>query len=727
MSATVSFTNALGVTLRASGDPAAWFGSPVGGSWLYGTSGPDALYGTGGGARLTGYGGDDTYHLWDRLDSIAEAAGQGTDTIVLHAPDYAIGYRLPANVENLTVTSVGGWGAGNGQDNIILGDAGRQYLTGAAGYDVLAGGAGSDVFVVNRGDRQDVVADFRPGEDVLVLGGGLTGFSSFAAVRSAMRQVGTDTVLDLGGGDGVVFRNRQVADFTSADFRLPVDTSSLVQTFGEEFNTFRVSSTGLDATGAVWRSTYWWGRTIPTNSEAEFYSDASAGTNPFSVSANGVLTITATPTTSAPSGLTHTSGLITTQTSCVQTYGYFEMRADLPEGQGFWPAFWLLQANGDWPPEIDVMEMFGNSTTSLMVNTHTDATGTHTQAGATVPLADLSAGYHTFGVSWRPDKISFYLDGTLVYETATPDDMHRPMYMLANLAVGSAASASGAAGSSASASMQIDYIRAYQYADLAAPEEPSAVRMLNRNGTLGSDSIAGGTGDDRLLANDGADTMTGGAGDDVFVFQPGDGQDVIRDFRPGEDTLLFVGLRADQVTTRATADGIEVTYGTTRANVATVKLSGVTSLAAGDIVTGVDSRGTEGADALGQTGSSAWQTLRGLGGNDTLRGGSGDDWIEGGRGDDALAGGAGADTFRFRVWDGDDVVRDFEPGRDRLVFTGVSATTIHVNRATVNGVAGIEIDYGQSTAGTTVDHPSPTDSIFLPGVTQLRDGDIVLG
>jgi beta-glucanase (GH16 family)/Ca2+-binding RTX toxin-like protein len=717
-----SFTNALGVRLFNSADPTSWFGSSARAAPLWGTAGPDALYGTGFGAVLTGGGDDDTYHLWDIRDRVVEAPGQGIDTLVLHAPDYATGYTLPANVENLIVTSDRGWGAGNSLDNLVFGDVGRQYLTGGAGADVIAGGAGSDVFVFERGDGRDVITDFQPGQDLLAVGSSLAGFGSFAALRAAMTQSGADTILNFGGGDSITFRNRQVGDFSATDFRLPADTTALVSTFAEEFNTFRVSPTGLIGAETAWRSTYWWGRTIPTNNEAEFYSDHTTPVNPFSLSGDGVLSIRAAPATGLPAGLTHTSGVITTLASHVQTYGYFEMRAMLPAGEGFWPAFWLLQANGTWPPEIDVMEMIGDSTTSLHVNVHSQATGSHTVLPAVVPLEDLSAGFNTFAVSWRPDVIRFYLNGTEVYQAATPDDMHRPMYMLANLAVGGPGSWPGPADAGASATMKIDFIRAYQYQDLLGPAQPAAGSVVVTQGGSANDTITGGVGADRIGGGAGNDRLTGRDGADVFIIRGGEGRDVITDFKPGVDKLMVIGINPERMTTTVQSDGLELAAGSTR-----VKLLGVSKLGAGDVVSGaLDMRGTTGADLLNRSTATFWQTMSGLEGNDTIRGGSGNDWIDGGTGDDLMRGGAGRDSFVFRVWSGDDRIEDFQSGQDRLVFEGVVAATIHVNAARVNGVAGIEVNYGQASPGTTVDHGTATDSIFLPGVTQLVAGDIVI-
>lgn len=716
-----SFSNALGAWLRTSAAPTSWFGSPTRKAPLIGAAGSDALFGTGGGARLAGLGGDDTYHLWDIADRVVEEAAAGVDTIVLHGLDYAVGYALPAHVENIFVEGHDGRAVGNALDNLVEGGDGRQWLNGAGGNDVLTGGAGADVFVFEKGGGMDVVTDFQPGEDAIVIGSGHSALTDLTKLTAAMVQAGTDVVLQLGGGDGVLFRNLQISDFTSSSVRLPFDTSALRPTFAEEFNEFRVSSTGFSGESAVWRSTYWWGRTIPTNNEAEFYSDSSAGTNPFNLRSDGVLDITAAPAANLPNGLAYTSGLITSQAAHVQTYGYFEMRARLPSGQGAWPAFWLLPANGDWPPEIDVMEMIGSDTTYLHLNAHSKTSGAHTITPAIAPTADLSADFNTFAVSWRPDMIRWYLNGTEVHSAPTPVDMHRPMYMLANLAIGGVGSWPGPTDGASPAVMSIDFIRAYEFRDIIGPVPPAGTAMAVFTGTSASQTLSGGEGADRIRGGQGTDTLSGGTGADVFVFTAGDGSDRIRDFQIGVDKLLFLGTPAKNIITRSVQGGLEVAYGRDK-----VLLAGVGSVAAGDIVAGAaEFQGAAGSDLIDRTSSKSWLTINGGGGNDTIRGGSGQDWIEGGTGDDLLRGGAGADSFVFRPWDGDDRIDDFQPGVDHLVFMGVKPATVHANFASIGGKAGIEVNYGQASAGTTVDHGTSTDSIFLAGVTMLAQGDLV--
>jgi len=56
-------------------------------------------------------------------------------------------------------------------------------------------------------------------------------------------------------------------------------------------------------------------------------------------------------------------------------------------------------------------------------------------------------------------------------------------------------------------------------------------------GRKGDDTLNGGKGDDYFDGGKGADVLTGGTGADVFHFDLGEGQDIIKDFEDGIDTL----------------------------------------------------------------------------------------------------------------------------------------------------------------------------------------------
>uniref|UniRef100_UPI0039E84361 glycoside hydrolase family 16 protein n=2 Tax=Clostridium TaxID=1485 RepID=UPI0039E84361 len=65
-------------------------------------------------------------------------------------------------------------------------------------------------------------------------------------------------------------------------------------------------------------------------------------------------------------GIKYTSGKVTTQNKHDYKYGRFEARLKVPEGQGLWPAFWMMPTEeelyGSWPRcgEIDIMEVLGH-------------------------------------------------------------------------------------------------------------------------------------------------------------------------------------------------------------------------------------------------------------------------------------------------------------------------------------------------------------------------------
>jgi beta-glucanase (GH16 family) len=191
---------------------------------------------------------------------------------------------------------------------------------------------------------------------------------------------------------------------------------------------------------------------------------------------NGVLTLAANPADPsikpAIDNYDYTSGMLTTQFSFSQTYGYFEMDAKLPAGQGLWPAFWLIPTTGSWRPEIDTMEVLGSDTQSLWQFSHPADTSYDSHFNTAVP--DMSAGFHRYGVDWEPDKVTFYFDGQVTGVAPTAPDMNGPMYMIVNLALGGSWAGPVDGSTPFPADMQIDYIRAYE-ADTTPPAPTLAI------------------------------------------------------------------------------------------------------------------------------------------------------------------------------------------------------------------------------------------------------------
>jgi beta-glucanase (GH16 family) len=275
-----------------------------------------------------------------------------------------------------------------------------------------------------------------------------------------------------------------------------INTATLTPTFDDEFNSFSSSPTG---SSAVWSTSMDYGnRTLGSNGEQEYYSDNSVGYNPFGIQ-NGVLDITAQPTSVAGANalsLPYDSGAITSQGSFSQLYGYFEINAELPAGQGLWPAFWLLPENGQWPPELDVFETLGNDPSTLYFSTHS---GVQATQGTTLNVADTSQGFHTYGVMWGPQTVDLYIDNLEVASMPTPPDMNLPMYMVANLAVGGYWPGDPNSSTKFPATMQIDYIRAYAYPGMAGGTGSAAII----NGQPGASQSGGAP----------ANTGVAGAGD----------------------------------------------------------------------------------------------------------------------------------------------------------------------------------------------------------------------
>ena len=142
---------------------------------------------------------------------------------------------------------------------------------------------------------------------------------------------------------------------------------------------------------------------------------------------NGTLSLTATP--GQTHGKQYISGMVSSYGKFSFTYGYAQIVAMLPSGQGLWSAFWTLPAAGGWPPEIDIMENWAQTET-IHVFLHDGKSG---RAQASVILPTYSDKFHTYGVDWEPGSISWYVDGTLYGRFAISH--HDAGGLLASLAV----------------------------------------------------------------------------------------------------------------------------------------------------------------------------------------------------------------------------------------------------------------------------------------------------
>ncbi|MDC7267162.1 MULTISPECIES: calcium-binding protein [unclassified Shinella] len=199
-------------------------------------------------------------------------------------------------------------------------------------------------------------------------------------------------------------------------------------------------------------------------------------------------------------------------------------------------------------------------------------------------------------------------------------------------------------------------------------------------GGNGNDTIRGGTGDDVIGGGNHADALYGQEGDDTIYAGAGDDS-----VKGGEgNDLLFGGAGHDSVFGGEGSDTIQGDVGNDLlkgANGDDVLQGGV----------GNDKlHGGAGNDAL--SGGAGNDQLFGNMGADTLTGGAGKDILNGGLGNDVLSGGVGIDTFLFGKNDGDDIISDFEVGRDAIALSGQTYTVAENE----NGDAVLELSGGGS-------------------------------
>ena len=173
----------------------------------------------------------------------------------------------------------------------------------------------------------------------------------------------------------------------------------------------------------------------------------------------GQLVITATRTSGG-----YTSGELASNPT--STCGTISASIKIPAGQGLWPAFWALGADYDsvgWPAcgELDAMENLGSNTRVVYGSVHAPS---YDETTSTTSAADLSAGFHTYSLTWTPYQVQMSLDG-VVYATYMPNMSSifgKPFSVILDLAVGGSWPGNPSSATKFPASMVVDWVRAYQ-------------------------------------------------------------------------------------------------------------------------------------------------------------------------------------------------------------------------------------------------------------------------
>jgi beta-glucanase (GH16 family) len=172
----------------------------------------------------------------------------------------------------------------------------------------------------------------------------------------------------------------------------------------------------------------------------------------------------------------YTAASINTRGKHEWTYGRFEMRGKIPVGEGFWPAWWTLGVNGDWPAggEIDMMEYYDGKLLANVACLGPD--GSPEWFIETVPVTELGGAawagqFHVWRMDWDAEAIALYLDDRLLNRVPLDrlvnkdgsghNPFREPHYLLLNLALGGRNGGS-LADTPLPARMLVDYVRVYQ-------------------------------------------------------------------------------------------------------------------------------------------------------------------------------------------------------------------------------------------------------------------------
>ena len=631
-----------------NGDEAGTDPARHGDDYIDGGAGDDELFGGGGADVIMGGAGDDrlegddpdTPAAYCGADSLE--GGEGADTLLGFGGDDSLSGGAGDD------TAYGGEGndsiAGGAGNDTLVGEAGNDVLDGGEGMDLIDGGEGNDVLAGGGGDDG---LDGGDGNDTLDGGAGADALVGGAGDDTYVLD-GSDTVYDVDGDNVLDFGAAALDDLT---------LSQATGTSGERFLVLSNASAGTQ--------TRIYEGELGVVAEYRFGDVGGVDHEGFMGAVNA-----------ADLSLQGTTGgerLIGGRGNDLMNGGVGD---DLLKG-GAGDDTYVVNL-GDGADTIDDVQ---------------GANRIRFGAGIAVESLDvavsgmpglgnaLQIGYGTQGDSLRIRDGALGTVGAFEFADGTTlglaDILRRSNGIILS---------GGDAGETLYGSDADDYLAGAGGGDVLY-------------GQAGNDRLAGGAGEDVLAGGAGADALTGGSGADRYLFNRGDGADVIED--DGSDSVVAfgAGIVAQDLSVAQSIDDHGVRFldigigGGDLLRIRQGELSRVREyrfadgsvldhegmvgklsslLAAG---TDADERlvGTAGGDVLDGggggdvvIGGAGNDVLSGGAGNDVLSGGDGEDFVFGGRGDDALDGGEGTDTYQFGLGMGSDTITESGVGSSVL-------------------------------------------------------------
>lgn len=232
------------------------------------------------------------------------------------------------------------------------------------------------------------------------------------------------------------------------------------------------------------------------NNEVEYYKEDNVTVE------NGMLVITAKKENIED--FQYTSGRIRTMNDsgeCLFStqYGKVEARISMPEGNGLWPAFWMMPANnvyGKWPlsGEIDIVEARGRINNVINGTIHFGEAipnNKNLNGDYTFKNNETISEFHTYAIEWDTNEIKWTVDGKEYYKVSNwyslneegvrqdyPAPFNQPFHILLNLAVGGTYDEGTLPeDSELPAQMKVDYVRVYEnedgYSDVSTKKKES--------------------------------------------------------------------------------------------------------------------------------------------------------------------------------------------------------------------------------------------------------------